>query len=254
MRRTNLDKGLQELHTHIIHLGSLIEQTLIKTLKSLDTGDLTTLPDVIENDSRIDIYCADVERHALRLLLLQQPLAGQDMRFLTATLHISSDLGHIGDTLVEIAEAILKIASLSTEGVSGNVISSNQYIIPVDAVDQHGNMTDAFIIRGLLDLGKEMRYLLQQTIQAFTSQDTIIARDIGTEHTLIGVRYISLCSDILNMQAQTSALSTLQYDASIVQRTTYFLLVAHKLEQIANHLNDICKRIIFAIEGEMTLH
>jgi hypothetical protein len=64
MRRTNLDKGLQELHTHIIHLGSLIEQTLLKMLKSLETGNLTTLPGVIENDFRIDTYCADVERYA----------------------------------------------------------------------------------------------------------------------------------------------------------------------------------------------
>lgn len=249
MRRTNLDKGLQELHNHIIHLGSQLEQTLIKVLKALETSDFTHLFDLIEADAEIDIDCADVERQALRLLLLQQPLAGQDMRFLTATLHISSDLGRIGDTITEIAKTLIKIVSLSTEGVTGKMIDHRQYVIPKDAIDQYGNMTDAFIIRGLLDLGKEITYRLQQTMQAFTAQDTTMARSTDMEQNLIDARYLRLCSDILNMQTQTSALSTLQYDASIVQRTTYFLWIAHKLEQIANYLAGICKRIIFIVEG-----
>ena len=249
MRRTNLDKGLQELHTYIKQLGSLIEQAHVKTLTSLENGDLSLIPAVIEADTSIDTYCADVERYALRLLLLQQPLAGQDMRFLIATLHISNDLGRTSDTIVEIAEALLKVASLSLENGEGKIIDHRRYAVPKDAVDQYGNMTDAFIIRGLLDLGKEITYRLQQTIKSFNAHDLTIARHIEMEHDPDKSRYMTLYNDILNMQAQTSALSTLQYDASIVQRATYFLWIAHKLEQIAIYLNNICKRIIFIVEG-----
>lgn len=42
MPRTNLDRGLQELHTQAVHLGSRVEQSLTKTLKSLETGDHTS--------------------------------------------------------------------------------------------------------------------------------------------------------------------------------------------------------------------
>jgi phosphate uptake regulator len=68
--------------------------------------------------------------------------------------------------------------------------------------------------------------------------------------TTLDLRYVPLCQDILTMLARASALSALQYDASLLQRTSYLLWIAHLLNQMGNHATNIGKQIIFIEEGE----
>ena len=93
MPRTNLDKGLQGLQAHLVQLGSHVEAALTETLQALETGNHTSLHVVIEADASIDALSAAAEEQALRLLILQQQLGGQDLRLLTAALYISNHLG-----------------------------------------------------------------------------------------------------------------------------------------------------------------
>ena len=111
MPRTNLDKGLQELHTQVVHLGSRVEQSLAMTLKSLETGDHTSLQLLIESSALLLTLRSATEQRTLRLLILQQPLGGRDLRYLTAAFHLSIELGQIGDATVEMAEAMLRAAA-----------------------------------------------------------------------------------------------------------------------------------------------
>ncbi len=46
------------------------------------------------------------------------------------------------------------------------------------------------------------------------------------------------------------AIPALQSDALILQRVTYLLWIAHKLERVADHGSNICERIVFILEGE----
>ena len=82
--------------------------------------------------------------------------------------------------------------------------------------------------------------------------DADLAREaVGTgEHALVDLRYLPLCQDILTLFAKASALSALQYDASLLQRMPYLLWIAHVLKQMANHATDMGKQIIFIEEGE----
>ena len=41
-----------------------------------------------------------------------------------------------------------------------------------------------------------------------------------------------------------------QYDASLLQRASYLLWIAHLLKQMGNHATNIGKQIIFIEEGE----
>ena len=42
-------------------------------------------------------------------------------------------------------------------------------------------------------------------------------------------------------------------DTHILQRATYLLLIASRLERAADHCTNICKRIVFIIEGETSM-
>src|SRR5260370_23113999 len=97
MARTVLDKELHELNAKIRQLGCLVDDALGKVLDALETGDVAMSGMVIEGDAIIDSLRAAIEEHTIRLLTLQQPLGGRDLRYLTSVLSIVSDLERAGD-------------------------------------------------------------------------------------------------------------------------------------------------------------
>src|SRR6266516_523529 len=112
MTRVVLDKELQELDTQIVRLGTLVDEALDLALEALKSDDLAKAGMVIEGDTIIDSLRATVEEHAIRLLTLQQPLGGRDLRLLTSALSIAGDLERTGDGAAGIAQIILRMAPL----------------------------------------------------------------------------------------------------------------------------------------------
>src|SRR5947199_9496611 len=115
MTRTLLDRELQGLDSQIIQLGNLDDVALAKSREALETGDLAKAGLVIEADALIDSLRAAVEEHAIRLLTLQQPLGGRDLRYLTSALAIAGDLERTGDGAAGIAQIILRMTPLHTD-------------------------------------------------------------------------------------------------------------------------------------------
>ena len=244
MARTILDRELQELDAQIVHLGSLVDDALGKVLEALDTEDLAKAGMVIEADSIVDSLRAAVEEHTIRLLTLQQPLGGRDLRYLTSALSIVGDLERTGDGAAGIAQIILRMAPLR-----GRTIPQLEVKFP----PSHGEkvqITEISVMQGILELGKEARRVLQGTMKAFENRDTAAARYIWEEDDVVDVRYHLVRHDLMAMMEGAHAIPALQSDALILQRATYLLWIAHKLERVADHCTNICERIVFTIEGE----
>src|SRR5438045_6616602 len=125
MTRKILDKELQELDGQIIQLGSLVDDALEKALQALETGDLAQAGRVIETDVLIDSLRAAVEEHSIRLLTLQQPLGGRDLRYLTSALSIAGDLERTGDGAAGIAQIILRMTPLHPGAISEVTVADN---------------------------------------------------------------------------------------------------------------------------------
>src|SRR5438132_4719520 len=125
MARTVLDKELQELDEQILRLGSLVDDALAKALDSLETGDIAKAGLVIEADAVIDILRAAIEEHTIRLLTLQQPLGGRDLRYLTSALSIAGDLERTGDGAAGIAQIILRMDPLRNSSAAQSEITLN---------------------------------------------------------------------------------------------------------------------------------
>src|SRR5712691_11929708 len=92
MTRTLLDKELHELDAQMVQLGSLVENSLTQVLEALETGDRDKAGAVVVADKPIDELQAAIQERALRTLILQQPLAGRDLRYLTSLLPMTIDL------------------------------------------------------------------------------------------------------------------------------------------------------------------
>ncbi len=249
MARTVLDKELEALNQQIIQLGSLVDDALARSLDALEKGDLATAGLLIENDSQIDSLRVTIEEHTLRLLTLQQPLGGRDLRYLTSSLSIAGDLERTGDGTAGIAQIILRMAPLRGEQLPSLHVDG-------DSARGAGNeqITEASLMRGLLDLGKEARKVLQETMKAFANRDAAAAYAIRKEDDVVDVRYHLVRHDLMAMMTGARAIPALQNDALILQRVTYLLWIAHKLERVSDHCTNICERIVFTEEGENIIH
>src|SRR5229473_2855838 len=125
MSRTVLDKELQGLTDQIIRLGSLVDDALGEALEALEVGDLAKAGIVIETDAIVDSQRSAVEEHTIRLLTLQQPLGGRDLRLLTSALSIASDLERAGDGAAGIAQIILRMDPLRSSNEAQDEITLN---------------------------------------------------------------------------------------------------------------------------------
>src|SRR6266446_6711949 len=244
MSRTLLDKELQGLTDQIIRLGSLVDDALGEALEALEVGDLAKAGIVIETDAIVDSQRSAVEEHTIRLLTLQQPLGGRDLRLLTSALSIAGDLERIGDGAAGIALNILRMEPLRSSVPQVNT-----------AVSPNGDVliTETAILRSMLELGGEARRVLQGTMEAFANYDVKAARYIWEEDDVVDVRYHLVRHDLMAMLEGARAIPALQSDARILQRATYLLWIAHKLERIADHCTNVCERIVFIVEGETNI-
>ncbi len=125
MARTILDKELQALNEQIIRLGSLVDEALELALDALAKGDIAAASMVIENDNLIDSLRMAIEEHTVRLLTLQQPLGGRDLRYLTSSLSIAGDLERAGDGAAGIAQIILRMTPLRDDKLSQIKVDSD---------------------------------------------------------------------------------------------------------------------------------
>ncbi len=251
MARTILDKELQDLTDQIIKLGSLVDDALGKALEALETGDLATSGMVIEADAMIDSLRAAIEEHTIRLLTLQQPLGGRDLRYLTSALSIAGDLERTGDGAAGIAQIILRMTPLRSSGSNG--ASSVVKVNAQEAVSDSIEITEASVMHGMFELGKEARRVLQGTMDAFARHDAAAARYIWEEDDVVDVRYHLVRHDLMNMLEGGRAIPALQSDSRVLQRATYLLWIAHKLERVGDHCSNVCERIVFIVEGEMSI-
>jgi phosphate transport system protein len=248
MTRMLLDKELLELDVQIMRLGSLVDDALAQALEALETGDVAKAGMVIEADTIMDSQRAAIEEHTIRLLTLQQPLGGRDLRLLTSALSIAGDLERTGDGAAGIAQIILRMDPLRSTNVSQLEIKAR----PAASTDAD-QITEESILNGILELGREARRVLQGTMEAYANRDAKAARYIWEEDDVVDVRYHLVRHDLMTMLEGARAIPALQTDSRILQRATYLLWIAHKLERIADHCTNICERIVFIVEGETSI-
>jgi phosphate transport system protein len=249
MTRTVLDNELQDLDAQIVKLGQLVDDALGKALDAMGAGNQASAGMVIEADAIIDSLRAAIEEHTIRLLTLQQPLGGRDLRYLTSAFSIVGDLERIGDGAAGIAQNILRMEPLRS-------VQLSQIAVHVEAntdtpTSQEHNITEAEIVRNMLALGNEARRVLQGTMQAFANRDVKAARYIWQEDDVVDVRYHLVRHDLMALMEGARAIPALQSDSRILQRATYLLWIGHKLERVADHSSNICERVVFIAEGEM---
>jgi phosphate transport system protein len=111
-----LDQELQALEAQVLRLGTLVENALAGALEAFESGNQDQAGVVVMGDTTVDDLHLAIEEHALRILTLQQPLGGRDLRFLSSVAPIAIDLERIRDEAEGIAQDVLRMIPYCQSG------------------------------------------------------------------------------------------------------------------------------------------
>ena len=101
--RDKFNEQLEQLNVELIKMGALCEEGISAATKAMLDQDDSLRETAAAAEREIDQKERDIESLCMKLLLQQQPVAG-DLRAISAALKMISDMERIGDQAADIAE------------------------------------------------------------------------------------------------------------------------------------------------------
>ncbi|MGC3966277.1 MAG: PhoU domain-containing protein, partial [Pirellulales bacterium] len=102
----NLQHMLDDLKQRLLLLSGYVEEGAAKVVSALMNRDVRLAESVVLGDQEIDRLEVQVETECEKILVLQGPVA-RDMRFVVASLKISSYLERMGDLTKKIGKNVV---------------------------------------------------------------------------------------------------------------------------------------------------
>jgi phosphate transport system protein len=220
MDRRHIDREfqgeLEKLREDVLTMGARVEDMFDQALKALTSRDLLLARATIANDRIIDKHELEIDERCLQILARRQPMAS-DLRFITTTLKLVTDLERVGDLCVNICERVIEV---STE-MSGTAMI---------AVTRIADVT---------------RSMLHDALDAFVNEDAAKAEAVIDRDRIVDAYYAQLYpAQIAEMMA----------DPQAINLSTRMLSLGKSLERIADHATNISEMVVFMVRGEVVRH
>ncbi len=212
----HFDEALRNLKEKLLRMSGLVEESISSSIKALMERDAELSYKVIKSDDAVNLLEIEIDELCLKLLALYQPTAG-DLRFITSTLKINSDLERIGDLAVNIAQRTLDLLKVPPLKLRLN--------IPKMAQAAQG--------------------MLKDSLNAFVNKDSKLAYEVCKRDDEV---------DDLNHEIFMEILKAKPEDQSPVERVIDLILVAKNLERVADHSTNICEDVIYMVDGKVIKH
>ena len=212
--RNRFDRELALLHNELIEMGNLIEQAIEFAVSALIKRDSQKAEQAIEFDREVDEKEREIERHCLKLLLQQQPVA-TDLRAISTALKMITDMERIGDQAADISEITIRIAT-----------EEENYVTEMEHIP---NMAKATI------------HMVKESINAFVKNDLQLAQEV--------IEYDDVVDRLFN-KVKEELITLIQSGVTNVEQPVDYLMIAKYFERIGDHAVNVAEWVIFSITGE----
>ena len=207
------EEELEALTAELSRMGGLAEVEVGDAIRAIARRDVALAQAVIGRDARLDEIEVDIERRAIRLIALRQPVA-DDLRRTVAALKISTNLERCGDLAKNIAKRAL-------------VIAEDDPINPP--------------IRSIERMGELVAGRLKDVLDAFAARDVDRAKAVWQRDQEVDEHYDSIFRELLTY---------MMGDPRTITSCAHLLFVAKNLERIGDHATNIAELIQYEVTGE----
>jgi len=212
----DLHNELLTLRRHLLSMGASVEARVAEAVRALFTRDFDLARGIRMADDEIDAMDLDIEKEALRLLALTQPVA-MDLRFILAAMRINTDLERVADLAKSIAKREL---------ASGDHPSAP--------------MPDA-----LREMAERSQRMLSDVLSAMSNNDAAMCETIRKADDQVD----DLLKEIFRW-AQQEIPDNVDAAPAVIN----ILSIARKLERIADMATNIAEDVIFMTKGDVVRH
>ncbi|MCX5779921.1 MAG: phosphate signaling complex protein PhoU [Firmicutes bacterium] len=207
----SLENQLENLKDDILKMGSLLQEQIYKSNRSLTEKNMELAQEVIEKDDILDQMELEIEKKCLYLIALKQPLA-KDLRFIGTALRIIVDIERMGDHAEDIAQIAI-------------------------------NLYEQTYMKPLIDIPKMAKIAEDMIV---TAMKAFIDGDVELAMSLVAME--QRVEDLYN-EVFRELLSYMMRDQGNIPQATSLLLVAGHLERIADHATNFGEMVIYMVDG-----
>ncbi len=215
---SHLDIELQHLKADTIKMWTLVNLQLVKAKESLLNLDKDLARQVILSEKRVNASELKLDLDCENIFALFNPVA-VDLRFVLAVLKINSNLERTGDIAESIAKFVINIDS--------------NFDLKLLEITRVVEMFEAAI------------QMMNETMEAFDSENTLIARKIFQQDELL---------DEINNKANAVVAEYIKSHTENIEPALYLLSVIRKLERVGDQSKNMAEEIIFYIEAKVLKH
>lgn len=224
MTRKSYAEQLEELREDVLDMGSTVHERLNQALDAMVHVDEEWADEIGKGDDQIDDKYVEIERKCSDLLALQQPVAS-DLRLITASFKIITDIERIGDKVVNLTDY--------TKLVRDKRIMDEEDI---------------------LELGKFASSMLEDALACYDYQDEDSAREIVGRDDEMDQLCEESTKKILGhlIEKESETLDTNEA-THLGQQVSTELLTIRDLERVADHATNIAARTIYLVTSAREL-
>ncbi len=204
--------ALSDLAQKVERLGGMAETALSISVTSLTRRNSALAQDAIARDIKIDALHREIERDAVNLLALHQPVAA-DLRHVISSWRIASEIARIGELARNIARRVL----ILNEGAPAPLVGSVERMAKIVMAN------------------------LKQVLDAYTNRDTFSAMAVWMWDEDVDSHFNALFRELLTYMMD---------DPRLITPCAHLLIIAKNLERVGDHATNIAERLHYLVTGE----
>ena len=208
---------LEEVKTHLLEMGGLVENQVRDAIKSLVDCDSGIAADVKLGDKTINAMEVSIDEECARIIARRQP-AASDLRLIIAVSKIVIDLERVGDEAGKIATQAI---NLIESGESSRGFAEVRHI------------------------GNHVAYMVRDALDAFARLDVDMALAVAKEDKLVDKEYSTAVRSIITYMME---------DPRTISEMLNVLWTLRSLERIGDHARNIAEHVIFLVKGKDVRH
>lgn len=210
--RNTLVKGLEQINNDLIEMGTLVEIAIDRAISALKSQDIELSRTVGKYMQKVDEMEKIIESTALHILVSQQPVA-RDLRLISVSLKLITDMQRIADQAYNIAEISIQISQKT-------FIKNPELIV---------------------EMAEKTISMVSRSLDSFVNRDKNLAELVIDSDDEVDELFVAVRDDLINLIIENKSNGEQAID---------LIMIAKYLERIADHAVNISGWVIFYITGE----
>ena len=210
------ENDLKKLRESLLKMAGRVEEMIANSVKALVERDIELARRTIAADHLVNRAEVETDELCLVILAKRQPVAS-DLRFITLSLKMVTDLERIGDLAVNICERAIDLGQ-------------DAPLKPWVDVPRMAAIVQAMV---------------RDSIDAFVAGDADRAQSVIERDRELDELYIRVFRELL---------SAMLSNTSVVERGIHAQSVAKWLERMGDHATNLAEQVVFMVKGKDIRH